>query len=291
MKFRNIYLTSLAILTSTVCFAQSIDTKDLMPEKTFTTGIEGPATDQYGNLYAVNYAQESTGGIVRPDGSHGLYVTLPKGSDGNSIHFTKNGTMLIADYMGHNILAVDTATKKISVFVHETRMHQPNDITIAPNGNIYASDPDWKNNKGQLWLIRPNGKTTLLETNMGTTNGIEVSPDGKTLYVDESVQLKVWAYTIKKDGTLTNKRLFHSFEGYGMDGMKCDVKGNIYLCRYDKGTIAVMDKKGTLLKEIQLKGKKPSNLTFGGADRRLCYVTLQDRGCFETFIAPNPGRK
>jgi gluconolactonase len=126
---------------------------------------------------------------------------------------------------------------------------------------------------------------------MGTTNGIEVSPDGKTLYVDESVQLKVWAYTIKKDGTLTNKKLFHTFEGYGMDGMKCDVKGNIYLCRYDKGTIAVMDKKGTLLKEIQLKGKKPSNLTFGGADRRRCYVTLQDRGCFETFIAPNPGRK
>jgi sugar lactone lactonase YvrE len=52
-----------------------------------------------------------------------------------------------------------------------------------------------------------------------------------------------------------------------------------------------MDKKGTLLKEIQLKGKKPSNLTFGGADRRRCYVTLQDRGCFETFIAPNQGRK
>ena len=83
-------------------------------------------------------------------------------------------------------------SKKISVFAHEPKMNQPNDIAFAPNGNIYASDPDWPNQKGQLWLITPDAKVSLLETNMGTTNGIAVSEDGKRLYVNESAQLKVW---------------------------------------------------------------------------------------------------
>jgi gluconolactonase len=76
-----------------------------------------------------------------------------------------------------------------------------------------------------------------------------------------------------------------------MDGIRCDVKGNLYLCRYDKGTVAVINPKGKLIREIQLKGKKPSNITFGGPDNRRCYVTLQDRGCFETFTAEHPGRE
>ena len=199
--------------------------------------------------------------------------------------------MLVADYTGHNILKVDMQTKAISTYAHESRMNQPNDIALAPGGNLYASDPDWPNQKGQLWLITPDGKVTLLESNMGTTNGIDVSPNGKKLYVNESAQLKVWVYDIKPDGTLKNKQLFHTFEGFGMDGIRCDVKGNLYLCRYDKGTVAVINPKGKLIREIQLKGKKPSNITFGGPDNRRCYVTLQDRGCFETFTAEHPGRE
>lgn len=295
MKTRTMFLTIMSCLfVGLAAGAQTSaqrETADLLPEGTFTNGIEGPATDKAGNLYAVNYGKEGTIGIVRPDGSHKCFVTLPEGSTGNGIRFNKAGDMLVADYTGHNILKVDMQTKAISTYAHESRMNQPNDIALAPSGNIYASDPDWPNQKGQLWLITPDGKVTLLESNMGTTNGIDVSPNGKKLYVNESAQLKVWVYDIKPDGTLKNKQLFHTFEGFGMDGIRCDVKGNLYLCRYDKGTVAVINPKGKLIHEIQLKGKKPSNITFGGPDNRRCYVTLQDRGCFETFTAEHPGRE
>lgn len=295
MKTRTMFLTIMSCLfVGLAAGAQTYEqreTADLLPEGTFTNGIEGPATDKAGNLYAVNYGKEGTIGIVRPDGSHECFVTLPEGSTGNGIRFNKAGDMLVADYTGHNILKVDMQTKAISTYAHESRMNQPNDIALAPGGNLYASDPDWPNQKGQLWLITPDGKVTLLESDMGTTNGIDVSPDGKKLYVNESAQLKVWVYDIKPDGTLKNKRLFHTFEGFGMDGIRCDVKGNLYLCRYDKGTVAVINPKDKLIREIQLKGKKPSNITFGGPDNRRCYVTLQDRGCFETFTAEHPGRE
>lgn len=294
MKTQMMLLTFIGSIFLLPGFAQNIakpETTDLLPEHTFTSGIEGPATDEAGNLYAVNYEKEGTIGIVHPDGTHACFVVLPEGSTGNSICFNKEGNMLVADYTGHNILKIDMKTKVISIYAHEPKMNQPNDMVLAPNGNLYASDPDWKNKKGQLWLVNPNGKVSLLEGNMGTTNGIEVSPDGKMLYVNESAQLKVWAYDIQPNGTLKNKRLIHTFEGYGMDGMCCDIKGNIYLCRYDKGTVVLLNPKGKLLREIQLKGKQPSNITFGGPDNKTCYITLQDRGCFETFRSEYPGRK
>ena len=43
----------------------------------FTKGIEGPAVDKEGNIYAVNFAEEGTIGIVSPGGKSSLFVTLP----------------------------------------------------------------------------------------------------------------------------------------------------------------------------------------------------------------------
>lgn len=269
------------------------DSKDLLPEHTFTAGMEGPATDKQGIVYAVNYEKEGTIGYVHPDGTHGIYVTLPEGSVGNGIRFDSKGNMYIADYTQHNILKIDSGTGALSVLAHEPRMNQPNDIAIAPNGTIYASDPNWTDLTGQLWMISPAGKVTCLEKDMGTTNGIEVSSDGKHLYVGESAQRRIWVYDIAPDGTLTNKQLFKTFLDidYGLDGMRCDKKGNIYLARYDKGTVLILDDQGNELREIKLKGKKPSNLTFGGKDRKRVFVTMADRGCFEYFEADYPGRE
>jgi len=168
-------------------------------------------------------------------------------------------------------------------------MSQPNDLAIAPNGTIYLSDPNWAESTGRLWMVNASKEIILLEDNMGTTNGIEVSPDGKKLYVNESVQRNVWQYDINTDGTLSNKTKFMAFDDFGMDGMRCDVKGNLYITRYDKGTVVIVSPDKKIIKEVQLTGKKPSNITFGGANGKTCFVTMADRGCFETFQALNPG--
>lgn len=265
--------------------------RDLLPEHTFTDGIEGPATDREGNIYAVNYQSQGTIGIVRPDGTHAVYALLPGNSVGNGIRFGKKGEIYVADYVNHNIFRITRKGRKVRVFAHEPSMNQPNDLALSPDGNLYASDPNWKESTGKLWLIRPNGQVILLEEGMGTTNGIEVSPDGRHLYVGESAQLKLWRYDINSDGTLCHKQLFHTFEGYGMDGMRCDIKGNLYLVRYDKGSVVILNPEGRVIEEIGLKGKKPSNLTFGGKDRKTCYITMADRGCFEYFEADFAGRE
>jgi gluconolactonase len=267
-------------------------TTDYVADNVFTQGIEGPAVDVQGNLYAVNFAQEGTIGIIDKKDNAQLFVTLPEGSTGNGIRFDRHGFMYIADYSGHNVLKIDPNTKAISVHAHSDQLNQPNDIAIAKSGVIYASDPKWADSTGKLWKVAIDGTLTLLEANMGTTNGVEVSADEKHLYVNESVQRKVWKYDIDtENGGVKNKRLLIEFPDHGLDGMRCDVDGNLYIARYAAGEVAVVSPHGTLIKRIKLKGKKPTNVAFGGADGKTVYVTLQDRGAIETFQSARAGRE
>lgn len=281
----NVIVVKYMLLVFTVCpFLYSCtainESSDFTDEGTFTSGIEGPATDDSGNIYAVNFDTEGTIGKVTPNGITSIFLELTNGSIGNGIRFGSKGDMYIADYKNHNVLKVDMKTKVIDVFAHDSSANQPNDIAIGNNNVIYASDPNWSNNTGNLWKVTKEKGFELLEGNMGTTNGIAMSPDGEKLYVNESVQRKVWVYDINERGRLSNKKLFFSFNKYGLDGMRCDETGNLYICRYEKGTVVVLSKEGDLLKEFRLKGKKPTNITFSN-DFKLFYVTVADRGNIE----------
>jgi sugar lactone lactonase YvrE len=289
---RNILtLTALALCS----FTRAADKEELfvarpLTEKnSFTAGIEGPACDADGNLYLVALKKPADIAKVTPDGKAEVWVELPGKSAGNGIVFDRKGTMFVADYVGHNVLKIDMKTKKIDVFAHEPKMNQPNDLAIALDGTLYASDPDWGKNTGQLWRISSDGKVTRLATDMGTTNGIEVSPDGKTLYVNESVQRNVWSFPIKADGTLGGKKLLKKFDDHGFDGMRCDVDGNLYITRYGAGLVVKLSPEGKVLKEIDVLGKAPSNICFGGPDGRTAYVTEVEHRRVVQFRIDKPG--
>jgi sugar lactone lactonase YvrE len=187
------------------------------------------------------------------------------------------------------VLRIDMKSRKTETFAHNDQMNQPNDLAIAADGTIFASDPAWKNNTGQLWRIDRDGKTTLLASNLGTSNGIEVSPDGKTLYVNESVQRNVWAWTINRDKSISNKKLIRQFPDFGFDGMRCDIDGNLYISRHSKGTVVKMSPKGEDVQEIDVLGKKPSNLCFGGPDGKTIYVTEVEHKRLVSFRVDRPG--
>jgi sugar lactone lactonase YvrE len=276
--------------------------RDFTPVNSFTDGAEGPGVDREGNLYAVNFDRQQTIGKVTPEGEASLFLELPNGSCGNGIRFNRSGDLLIADYTNHNILRVamqvcaaapslSTRNAAITVFAHEPTMNQPNDLAIMANDILLVSDPNWAGSWGQIWRIDPTGQVTLLETGMGTTNGIEVSPDERTLYVNETVQRRVWAYDLSPSGEISNKRLFHQFPDHWLDGMRCDVQGNLYITRWGKGVIAKLSAVGELVLEIPLTGKRCTNIAFGGADGCTAYVTVADRGNVESFRVEHPGRE
>ena len=265
---------------------------DFTAENLFSKNIEGPAFDRAGNLFVVNYGSDGTIGKVAMDGKCELYVTLPAGSIANAIKFNSHGDMLLADFPKHNVLKVDSQTKAVTVFCHNDSFNQPNDLCINRKDQLFASDPNWKQGTGQLWRIDPDGNSILLEGNMGTINGIELSPDETILYVNETGAggRKVWKYAVDNAGNVSTKTQFATFDDFGFDGMKCDKEGNLYICRYGKGVIAVLSPEGKMIREIPLKGKSCSNLVFGGKEGRSVYVTMQDRKGMETFRNDIPGK-
>ena len=212
-----------------------------------------------------------------------------------SIRFGRDGRMYVADYRGHNVFVFDPSATEPRVYFHSDKFNQPNDMAIARDGTIYASDPNWRGRTGQVWRIAPgansaSGAPMESERKLTTTNGIDLSPDEKTLYVGESESREIWAYRV--DGAkLAAPRLIKKFPDFSIDGLRTDMDGRIYVARILKGTVEVLAPDGRTIREIALKAKEPTNLAFGGPDGKTVYVTQRQGGFIETFRVDRPGRE
>ena len=286
-----------AISTRAQAEPKLFESRQVTPSGEYTFGIEGPAADIDGNLFVVNIGKPGTIGRLAPGGSASeKFAELPAGSVGNSIRFDSHGTMFVADYKKHNIFTIEKGSREPKVFFSSERFNQPNDMTIARDGTIYASDPNWKGRSGQVWRIAKNpdgsaaGDIMTAPRAMGTTNGIDLSPDGRTLYVGESGTGQIWSYAIR--GTaLSNARLLKTFEADTIDGLRTDVDGRLLIARILKGSIAVLSPEGKLQREIALQGKEPTNLAFGGGDGKTVFVTQRQGGYVESFRTDREGRE
>ncbi|MBM3739588.1 MAG: SMP-30/gluconolactonase/LRE family protein, partial [Acidobacteria bacterium] len=155
-------------------------------------------------------------------------------------------------------------------------------------GGIYVTDPQFtpekeKNQPGkQVYYVAPDGaaKVVIPAGEYAMPNGIEVSPDGKTLYVNNTWfapgENFLWAYDIQPDGSLTNKRKFamlnltpevlsaaepaNRFDSRA-DGMAVDTDGRVYVATLSGAQ--VFDKTGTYVGTIWFP-QYPVSCAFGG---------------------------
>lgn len=268
-------------LTITLLSFSSIakHSSDFVSDNIFTQGVEGP-TFYNGYLYAVNFAEQGTIGKVDSNGNSTLFVKLPNDSVGNGLQFDNQGNLYIADYVNHNVLKVDASSKNITVFAHNDDMNQPNDIAITKRGALFASDPNWAKSSGKLWRINSDGSTQLLEDGMGTTNGVAVNNANTKLYVNESVQRIIWQYDLDSDLNISNKQLLIKFDDHGLDGMRIDNQGNLFVARYGAGVVLKVSPAGKVIQTFKLKGQHPTNVAFNDEQTKL-FVTMQKRGAIE----------
>jgi sugar lactone lactonase YvrE len=73
--------------------------------------------------------------------------------------------------------------------------------------------------------------------------------------------------------------------------MRCDVDGNLYITRHGKGTVVMVSPKGDVLREVDVLGKNPTNICFGGDDGCTAYVTEADQKRLVQFRVERPGNE
>jgi gluconolactonase len=240
---------------------------------------EGPAVDRDGNVF---FTDQPNDRIVRWSAADNTCTDWLKPSGrANGTRFDAAGNLLAcADEL--NQLWSITPDKKVTVVLKDfggKLLNGPNDLWIRPDGALYFSDPlyrrdYWKRDPamqqaGQhVYFLGADRKSIrAVATDLNQPNGLVGTPDGKTLYVADIGARKTYAYDIQVDGTLSGKRLFCEL---GSDGMTLDREGNVYLT--GRG-VTVFDKTGKQVEHIDVPEPWTGNVTFGGRDRDLLFIT------------------
>jgi gluconolactonase len=196
----------------------------------------------------------------------------------NGTVFDKHGNLYICEYGKGEILRLSRngeLTTLTNKDYNGKRFNRPNDIAISRSGMIYFTDPksyDPKIQDGRIFRTDPNsGKTTWLIEGLQFPNGLCFSPDGKTLYVGESVNKNILQIT---HGVAVLDTLITLPGGkQDPDGMDVDEMGNLYIAYFGGGKIFVVSPEGELLDSLKTPGKKPSNVEFGGEDMKTLYIS------------------
>ncbi|MCX5684958.1 MAG: SMP-30/gluconolactonase/LRE family protein, partial [Planctomycetota bacterium] len=204
-----------------------------------------------------------------------LSTFLTSSGGANGLAFDASGNLIACQGTNGRMVSI-TPQGVVTVLASQyngMRFNEPNDLWIDPDGGIYFTDPVFFGTQVQdgqhVYYISPDRSTvTRVITDMVKPNGLVGTPDGAMLYVSDYGAGASYKYTINSDGTLTGKTLFASV---GSDGMEIDSDGNVYLTSDD---VLVYNPAGTKIETINVLDR-PTNLCFGGTDRRTLFITTE----------------
>lgn len=283
-----------------------IDGKSTTPELFFT---EGPKW-MNGNLYFSNmyfdedFNADPTRSSIVEMNSEGNYRNITEGKmQANGLYPYKNGNLIVCDMMGHRIVELTTSGQVVRVLADKfdgKPIDGPNDIVTDAKGGFYFTDPQFtmeeeKFQPGRaVYYVSADGAISrLTEPNeFAMPNGILLSPDGKTLYINNTYDKEtwypvqsekdnyIWAYDVNEDGSIQNGRQFAKLllvgdvldrkgKSSGADGMAIDIEGNLYVATYYG--VQIFNSSGEFVGMINLP-TFPISLSFGDDDMKTLYI-------------------
>jgi gluconolactonase len=294
MRSRLILAISALVAGATFASAQQVEIAALL---TFT---EGPTADKEGNVFFTDIVGNR---IMKLD-TKGMYSVFRANANvANGMVFDAQGRLVVCEgatferpgmkLVGKpRVTRTDMKTGKIEVLADNYQGKPfvgPNDVTYDSQGRLYFTDLEG----GAVYRIDAPGKVVriLAQPQVQWPNGIQISPDEKTLYHVEANKAEggarmIRAYDLKPDGSVSNMRVFYNFyPGRSADGISIDTQGNIYASAglnqlrgtsetlATKAGVYVISPQGKLLKFYPIPEDTITNNTFGGPDMKTLYIT------------------
>ncbi len=241
--------------------------------------------------------------FITPSGYQGHTPYGGPESGSNGMTADPRGHLTVAGHAQRDVYRLESLNPESQITIladtyKGKKLNSPNDLVYRSDGSLYFTDPPYglrtqSDNDPEKQLnvngvYRIPGATSqpagtkpksaqlqLLISDLTRPNGIAFSPDEKYLYVNNSEPKKIWMrYSVQPDGTLANAKLFYdatSDQRAGApDGMKVDVKGNLYST--GPGGVWIFTPEGKPV-GIILMPEKSANVAWGGPDRQTLYIT------------------
>lgn len=262
--------------------------------------LEGPSFDRRGHLWVVDIP---TGRILRIDPGGAVTTIAHYEGEPNGLKIHRDGRIFVADH-ARGLLTVDPATGATSVVLDRPfgeRFRGLNDLLFARNGDLYFTDQgesDLRDPAGRLYRLEAGGRLECLLDSVPSPNGLVLTPDESILYLAVTRANAVWRLPLAALGGFAPGRLglgrvgtwVQLSGGIGPDGMAMDVEGRVAIAHPGLGSVWVVDRRGEPVRRIRcVEGARPTNVAFGGPDRRTLYITEADSGTVQTAELEVPG--
>ena len=238
-------------------------------------GTEGPVHLPDGSLvFTEGQAKRLTKIDVKTDEAS----TFVDNVTASGLGFDKNGRLYAVGPDGLAIVYPKGSEKILADKTLAPGLYQGNDLTIDDKGGVYYTILDAQ----VVMYVRPDGKVVKAAEKITRPNGITLSPDQKTLYVNDARGEYVLAFAVQPDGSLANRRDFAKYDRTdpvtdgtpfkltsGADGLIVDNDGRLYVAGLNG--VIVYSNKGQYLGKI-VSSRRPQNIAFGGADGKTLYI-------------------
>ena len=274
--------------------------------------LEGPVMGPDGTLYFTDIIftqfEGMKAGIIwnyNPQTGKTVVFRSPSGM-ANGLAFDAYGDLIScegADFGGRKIVKTNMKNGESTIVAglfNNKPFNSPNDIVLDENGRIYFTDPRYFGHEpidqpvDGVYRIDKDGVVNLIIANASKPNGIAISPDNKTLYIadydigtsgflsegykgpNSKTNGAILEYELLPDGNVQFNGVLINLMDNGPDGIKVDVKGNIYIAV--KGNIIVYSPTGEKLEEIEIPNNSSTNLCFGrGRYSKTLFVTTKKK--------------
>ena len=264
---------TLLLVTSLALAAQGLSHLQIEQVAAGFPGGEGPVWSRQGFLIFSDYSRDRLYKCV-PGNAPEVYREDTHGANGNAMD--RRGRLYSCEYKSRRVTRTDRGGR-IEVLADNfegKRFNAPNDIVVRRDGHVYFSDPLFTPLDHRdldfygVYHMTPKGKLEAIARMKTRPNGVTLSPDGKILYVANTDERNIRAYDLDHSGHASNERVAIANLPGGPDGIRTDVKGNLYIAA--RGVV-VYSPDGQLLGKIS-PPVNPRNLAFGDSDLRTLYM-------------------